>query len=163
MENFEKISNFIKKLSLNLSMISLSVMSLLITLEVVLRIFNYSTLISDEYGGYLMVIIVYLGAIASFSGGKFVRVTAFRDKFPKKLNIFLDLLFRVILIGYLSFLGRFVWEMNWNSLKFDTRSFSVMRTPLYIPQFFMSLGLFFFILFTISDLFIRIKKREEEE
>jgi TRAP-type C4-dicarboxylate transport system permease small subunit len=159
MEKLERVLNIVKKWTLNLAMLALAVMTSLVGIEVFLRMFKTSTLIADEYSGYFMVVIIFLGAIASFSDGKFVQMTALKEKFSKNLNIFFDFIFKIILIGYLCFLGVFIWEMNWNSIKFDSRSFSVMRTPLYIPQLFMSIGLLLFIIFLVSEFFVKILQK----
>lgn len=157
----ERVQKFFKKISLGISAVSISLMVCLITFENILRLFKRSTLISDEYAGYLMVLIVYSGAVASFSEGKFVRVEALYEIFSKKVRYWIDVLFKVILIAYTLTLSIFVWRRNWSNFLFDSRSYSVAQTPLYIPQFFMSLGLFMFDVYLLMELLQILKKRGE--
>lgn len=148
----DRIVLILKKTSTAISVAALSVMVLLIVTEILLRFFRISTMIADEYSGYLMVTVVFIGSVLAFDEGSFVRVEVVYQRFSGKLKFIMDFLFHLLLFAYALVLSYFIWELNWTSLTMRSLSSSVVQTPLYIPQFLMSLGIFLFDVYLIIRL-----------
>jgi TRAP-type C4-dicarboxylate transport system permease small subunit len=158
-----KIQDVLKRLSTILCVIALSLMVLLVVVEILLRIFGMSTLISDEFAGYFMVVIVFCGATISFADGKFVMVDALYNLFTGKVKFWVDIVFHIVLITYATLLSIYIWRFNLSSVLLNSKSYSVIETPLYIPQFFMSLGILCFDLYVLIRICqLTTRKRGEQ-
>jgi len=158
-----KIQDVLKRLSTILCVIALSLMVLLVVVEILLRIFGMSTLISDEFAGYFMVVIVFCGATLSFADGKFVMVDALYNLFTGNVKFWVDIVFHIVLITYATLLSIYIWRFNLSSVLLNSKSYSVIETPLYIPQFFMSLGILCFDLYVLIRICqLATRKRGEQ-
>ena len=122
--------------------ILLLAMIVLINVEVTGRyVLGFSTLISDEYSGYLFCWIVMLGLLFALRNDRLLRVDAIYLMFPRAIRRALDVvnaLLGTLLCGILTYA---VWETLWLSWLFNTASSFVSETRLYLIQFMMPLGL----------------------
>ena len=122
--------------------ILLLAMIVLINVEVTGRyLLGFSTLISDEYSGYLFCWIVMLGLLFALRNDRLLRVDAIYLMFPRGVRRMLDVvnaLLGTILCGILTYA---VWETLSLSWLFNTASSFVSETRLYLIQFMMPLGL----------------------
>lgn len=113
----------------------------LISVEVVARyVFNTSTLIADEYGGYLMAWMTMLGAVHILRADKHLTMTAFVDRLsPRGRNVagivaaLIGLAISVVLLYATAVLVG-------NTARFGTRSIQPSATPLVWPQLIMPFG-----------------------
>ena len=122
--------------------ILLLAMIVLINVEVTGRyLLGFSTLISDEYSGYLFCWIVMLGLLFALRSDRLLRVDAIYLMVPRAIRRVLDIvsaLLGTLLCGILTYA---VWETLWLSWLFNTASNSASETRLYLIQFMMPLGL----------------------
>jgi TRAP-type C4-dicarboxylate transport system permease small subunit len=126
------------------------IMVLLIMVEVILRnLFGISTLIADEMSGYLLVVIVFWGATISFESESFVRVEVLYSKYGPKIRKIMDCLFLFFAIVFSVTLSIFLWKLTIDSLRLNSTSNSIVQTPLFIPQLFMSFGIGLFDLYLV--------------
>ena len=163
---FSKIEKIIVRSSNSIGSISIIIMMLMITVEVILRtVAKRSLLIADEYSGYLMAVVVYWGASSAFYSGSFVRVKALFDRFPQKIRKALDMIFYVLFIIFNTFLSYFFFNSVTKILKLGSISSTIARTPLIVPMGFTLVGLLIFELFLIIrfTLYIATGKEETDE
>lgn len=123
--------------------ISICLMVLLVTLEVLLRnLFQASTLIADEYAGYLLVAMLFFGVAYTFRTKRFIRVDLLYGRFKGKAKFIVDLILFIVALAYTSILLQYLFDFTMQSYKFHSQSTFYSRTPLFIPQTVMVLGLF---------------------
>lgn len=117
-------------------------MSLLVVVDVVLRnAIGQSTLIASEYSGYALAAMTYLSLAFTFREGAHIRISFIHDRLPPAIRRAAEVLLAmfasvVVFIGVLS-----VWEMVTTSFERGTIAYTVARTPLWIPQGFVLIGL----------------------
>lgn len=124
-----------------LAAFALLAMALLINTEVLGRyIFGFSTLISDEYSGYLFTGMTMLCLLHGLRSGRILRVEALAYRLPPKGQDLLLLpttligLFVSVVLTKATFT---LLSMNW---MFNSVSLQPSQTPLWIPQALMPLG-----------------------
>ena len=142
--------NLVNKLSLwgaYLSSILLVSLVLLILTEIFIRyFFNTSTLIADEYSGYLFLASVFLGLSYTFKENAHIRINILTSRMSEKSNKFIDIFAGSITIVVLLFALYRTILFTFDSYEMEMLSESVSQTPLYLTQLVMPLGLSLFIL-----------------
>jgi TRAP-type transport system small permease protein len=146
----DRVSGFLS----HIAMAGVVVMMLLIVIDVAMRaMLNRSTLIADEVGGYLLVLIAYLGMAEAYRLGRHIRVDIVTVRIPERLRAWLDAVF--CLLGFAA-----LCIVIWRSVIMVHRSQvgnviipGVLLTPVYIPQTLILVGLAALALQCIVDLF----------
>jgi TRAP-type C4-dicarboxylate transport system permease small subunit len=120
----------------------LALVVVLVNVEIVMRyLFNASTLISDEYSGYLFVWMSLLGFGYALTTGQFLRVEAFVERLRGRRRHVLELFGAVAGVVVSIVLTYACARTFLASLSFGTRSIQPSATPLWIPQLAMPLGM----------------------
>ena len=142
--------NLVNKLSLwgaYFSSILLVSLVLLILSEIFIRyFFNTSTLIADEYSGYLFLASVFLGLSYTFKENAHIRINILTSRMSEKSNKFIDIFAGSITIVVLLFALYRTILFTFDSYEMEMLSESVSQTPLYLTQLVLPLGLSLFIL-----------------
>ena len=142
--------NLVNKLSLwgaYLSSLLLVSLVLLILTEIFIRyFFNMSTLIADEYSGYLFLASVFLGLSYTFKENAHIRINILTSRMSEKSNKFIDIFAGTITIIVLSFALYRTILFTFDSYEMEMLSESVSQTPLYLTQLVMPLGITLFLL-----------------
>lgn len=136
-----RVLHAIERAVMSLSVAFLVALLVLINVEVFGRyLFNYSTLIADEYGGYLYAWIALLGGVHLLRSDRYLTMTAITNQLsPRSANA-------VALFGALIGLAICVicLESSINLIRlsylFGARSAQASATPLFYPQMAMPLG-----------------------
>ena len=108
--------------------------------------FNTSTLIADEYSGYLFLASVFLGLSYTFKENAHIRINILTSRMSEKSNKFIDIFAGSITIVVLLFALYRTILFTFDSYEMEMLSESVSQTPLYLTQLVMPLGLSLFIL-----------------
>jgi len=120
----------------------LLVMVGLINVEVLLRYgFQTSTLIADEYSGYLFVWLTLLGFAHALRSDAFIRVEVLVDRCGVRARAACEALSSIIgllVVGVLAYAG---WLHFAGSFHFGSRSIQPSSTPLWCVQIAVPLGL----------------------
>jgi TRAP-type C4-dicarboxylate transport system permease small subunit len=141
MNQLKRIINFLSALGLWISGIAVLFMILLITVEVIgRRVLNFSTLIADEFSGYLLVVITFMGAAYTLKTGGFTRMELVYNQFKGRGRWIIDLVFNLVSLVFLMILDYWLWVHIISNYRSDMASISILQTPLYIPKLFMGLG-----------------------
>ena len=137
---------FVNKLSLwgaYLAALLLVSLTLLILTEIFIRyFFDLSTMIVDEYSGYLYLAFIFLGLAYTFNENAHIRINIVTSKMSEKSNRFVDVFAGIITILILIF-------ALYRTILFTYDSYSmemVSATPLYLTQLVMPLGITLFLL-----------------
>ena len=137
--------NVIERCSTILAQVSMwgvLVMMLLVVVDVTLRTFSgRSLLITEEFSGYLLVLVAYLAFAEALKKGRHVRVDLLITFLPDRLRARLDIILSVV--GLLAMIA-----VTWRSVIMVYRSYirgveipGVLLTPVYLPQIVMVVGL----------------------
>ena len=124
-----------------MGVVSLIIMMLMITLGVILRyFFNNPLTFVDEYGGYLLVVMVYMGLAYTMRAEAHINVDFVIRRLPRRARGSLEVvggLLGLIIIGIYFW---YCWNLFVSSLQAHWMSMSG-RTPLWVPHIFLVIGL----------------------
>lgn len=159
----EKVMKGIRKVTLEISVVAILIMAVLEIVEIFGRsVFNHSLMIVDEYAGYLMSCMVFMGLCHSYYSGSFVRVEAIYGKFKGQFKKYIDIVYTFIMIVFTAAFGYYSILLNYKSFTKHLVSTGYYMTPLWIPQVFMSVGIICFFIYTVMDLIRKIKNIREK-
>lgn len=113
----------------------------LIGVEILVRgSFGISTLIADEYSGYLFVWITMIGFVHALRIGAFLRVSLLVGRFGPKGKAMTDLLAAAVGIAVSAICVYATAILLLASVRFGTVSIQPSATPLWIPQLILPVG-----------------------
>ena len=125
---------------------SIIIMTLMVTSNVLLRYgLDKPLLFADEYSGYLLVLIAFMGFAYTARQGAHVSVDIVTRRLSKRPREILDMITTVILIVLVVIYLRFGWAFWIRFLEGDVRATTTYLTPLWIPATPIWLGLGFLI------------------
>ncbi len=140
------------KLGLILAGICIIILSALIGTEVFLRnFFDSSTLIADEYAGYLCAAMTFFGGAYALESGSFIRVDLLYMHFKGKVKFVADIFCIITAMAFLLCLLYYCSALVMQSYHGHVASIYISRTPLAIPQASLILGTFVMILAVIKE------------
>jgi len=162
----EKVGHFLDKVIAYLGhvgvvagIISVIVMTLMITVDVVLRyLFNRPLAFGTEYSGYLLVFISYvaLGYVARVGGH--INVDFLVRRLPRQQRNGVDIIGLFVTLGLISLYLWFAWDLWLGAVQSGQESETIMRTPLWIPYTFLWVGLLLLDLELVVLIFKRLRE-----
>jgi TRAP-type mannitol/chloroaromatic compound transport system permease small subunit len=151
MKTFYLLVNKLSLWGAYLSSLILISLVCLILIEIFIRhFFDMSTMIADEYSGYLYLSSIFLGLAYTFNEKAHIRINIVTSRLSTKANSFIDIMAGLITIAVLSFAFYRTILFTYDSYEFEMLSEAVSETPLYLTQIVMPLGLALFILSVIA-------------
>ena len=136
------LSNKLAKVGSWFAGLGILAMTALITFETVSRsLFQYSTLIADEVSGYLLVLTTYFGLAYVAQKDEFIRVSFFYDRIRGKYKRWLNFLIELSALAFALILTYYSFAFIFKSFILGSTSINISRTPLWIPQSCMGVGL----------------------
>lgn len=127
-----------------LSALAMLVIVALISVEIGARsLFSSSTLIADEYSGYLMVAVVMLGLSYTFAEGGHIRINILTSRLSGWPARVLDVLVALAALLMCAFFLYHAVLMVYDSFSYDMRADSISETPVYMPQIMIVVGFTF--------------------
>ncbi len=143
----QRIIVLLTNLGLWISGIAVLFMIFLITLEVAGRkLFGFSTLVADEFSGYLLVVTTFMGGAYTLTTKGFTRMEVIYNRFKGGSRWMIDLAFNLVSLVFLMIVDYWAWVHVLSSYRSGLTSISIFQTPLYIPQLFMGIGVTFLVL-----------------
>ena len=169
MKILQKVVNFIEKvtdiLSGPLQAAIIFLLMVLLLLEVLTRYILRSPLsIADEMGGYLLVSITFMGLAYTWKEKGHVRVTLVFSRLPEKIARPIRFATLILATAFTLPVIKACWDLLADSLLFESRSGSWLRTPLVYPQTILLIGavlLFLQLLAEIVKAVMAVKRSEE--
>ncbi len=139
--DFCSIVKKVNKINLYLAVACVIAMTGLITTEIISRtFFSKSTLICDEYTGYLLCAMTFFGGAYALSRGAFLRVDIVYERMGPKLRKAMDVFNWLVALVYTGYLLKFCYGVFIYSWRDSVVSIYHSRTPLAYPQAIMVLG-----------------------
>ncbi|WP_375055214.1 TRAP transporter small permease [Zobellella sp. DQSA1] len=112
-----------------------------ILLEIVLRLFGRSTFVLDEFVGYAVATMTFLGLGYALDRGSLIRVKLLVDKLPSRWHWLPELLSTLVALFTFATLAWY-WGRNvWRSYQRGTTSDTLADTPLWLPEGMVWLGM----------------------
>jgi TRAP-type C4-dicarboxylate transport system permease small subunit len=119
----------------------LLLISFLITADVLARKFlGVSSALTDEFGGYALVIGGLWALAFCLTTGAQVRIDILLPHFPPRVREALNYAALVLLVAFAAILAWYSWKLAIESFQTDARAMSFLRTPLVLPQTCMAIG-----------------------
>ena len=116
-------------------------MMLLILVEVFMRYgLNQPPMIADEFGAYLVVVVVFLGVGYTWKEKGHVRITALVGSLPQKVSSWIRLIALVLALVFSIMLTQASYSYLAFSFKINMASLTVHRFPLQGPQMTIPIG-----------------------
>lgn len=145
MKTIRIIGNLLDRLSVVLLVVSAAALALvlvLINVEVVSRYFlNKSTLIADEYSGYMFAWILMCGFLYAHRHGSFLNVSVLTARLSPRPAATLRAIGAALGVVLCTIAGYGAWSTFSLSVKFSATSSFASETPLAIPQVILPIGL----------------------
>lgn len=134
---------FILGLGVVLGGLLIAALVVMVATEVLLRsTFNVSLMVADEYSGYIVVALVFLGIPYALFHESLLRVDFVFERLRGKRRAALSLLFDMVCLAVTGVLGYYLTRMVSNTFDRGTFSSTPAMTPLWYPQIVMPIGLF---------------------
>ena len=109
--------------------------ALTVTFDVVTRkLFDYSIGGADELSGYAFAIATTFGLAFALFERAHIRVDALHNLFPAPVKILADFVGIILLAGFAGVVCAMAWDLVADTLQYNSKSITPMRTPLAIPQ-----------------------------
>jgi TRAP-type C4-dicarboxylate transport system permease small subunit len=136
------VISLLSTIGMYISGVGIFVMSVLITIEIAGRyVFGFSLLVVDEWSGYLLVIVTFLGLAYTMRAKGFMQMELLTKRLtPRKRNL-LTIFLVIVALSYSILIDYRLILIAWSSYSTKYVSVSMAQTPLYIPQLFMPLGM----------------------
>ncbi len=165
MNTFIRIVNKLSDAMAAVSAVILGLMAGLILLEIFLwNVLEKTTLIADEYSGYGLAAIIFLGAGYCLKEKGHIRITLVLGLLPDKITRVITCIATALTTVFMGYLWYYLFLMVRSSIRYNSTSGTLTNTPLWIPQMLMLIGAFCFLLqlaATTLATFQAISNREE--
>jgi TRAP-type C4-dicarboxylate transport system permease small subunit len=132
----------VERACLLISEAALAIMLGLTTLDIVTRaVFNHSFEVSDEVGGYMLVVITFFSLAVCHVNGSFHEVEFVQARLSERGRTVSRLIFELIALAACLLLTWYFIRFEMSSWRFDNRAPTYLGTPLWLPQLAMPLGM----------------------
>jgi TRAP-type transport system small permease protein len=132
----------VERACLLISEVALVVMLGLTILDIATRaLFNHSFEVSDEVGGYMLVVITFFSLAVCHVNGSFHEVEFVQARLSERGRIVSRLLFELLALGACLLLTWYFIRFEMSSWRFESRAPTYLNTPLWLPQLAMPLGM----------------------
>lgn len=133
---------------------AIATMTVLIVLEVVLRTFFQSTMyFTEEFSGYMVLTILALGVPYAREKNALLTVEFIIDRLSPAVRKKVDFVYGLVSLGFCILLDWYVIELLVKSIERDIHAPTVVRTPLWMPQLLLPIGITLLCLVTARKLF----------
>ncbi|MDF3074190.1 MAG: rane protein [Alphaproteobacteria bacterium] len=130
-----------------------------VVLDVILAQFRLPTYLSSEIGPFLMATIVFFAVPIVTHDESHIRADFFDAFFPAKMRAIIRLFFSdPLFVLYAAVLLAIACQTTWNGYVSGERTQNLLRTPLWIPQLAMIVGLLALLLRTMVILIADARK-----
>jgi TRAP-type C4-dicarboxylate transport system permease small subunit len=141
MERLGKIINLVSAVGIKVSSSLLIIMALFIVVDVMGRAFlGRSTIICEEYSGYLLVALVFLAFAHTLSQGAHIRISVIISRFPSRIQDYLEAFVSTLAIVFVIYFAFQLWVMAKTYYYGMVTSQSYIPMPLFIPSSLMLIG-----------------------
>ncbi len=121
---------------------ALVVMLALVAIDIITRaLFNYSFEVSDEVGGYMLVVICFLSLSTCHANGSFHRVELVQARLSARWRSVSHIIFGMLTLAASALIAWQFVRLEMSSWRFGDVAPSYLATPLWLPKLPMALGM----------------------
>jgi len=137
-------------------------MMMMVVGDVVMRfLFNSPLNFADEYSGYLMAAIVFLGLGYTLRAGMHININLLPDALPRKAARRLDIVTSIVSLLYVLWFLAVACLFVLDSYLVKVTHTNVTRTPMYIPQMLLPIGLVFMAMQMVVEIIKKVRPSKE--
>ena len=133
-------------------------LALFVSLDALLRwLANWSFLVTDELGGYALLVIAFFGMAVALQERALFRVEVLFQRLSAAGQRWMQLLFDLASLGFAIILA---WQFISLSFRTHARGIvapTILRTPLWIPQSVMAIGACMIVLVLASQVWVGVR------
>jgi TRAP-type C4-dicarboxylate transport system permease small subunit len=107
---------------------------------------------TDAYAGYSMAAASFFALAHTFKRGEHIRVTLFLQRLPPRARRVAEIACLLLAVALLAGFTWYSWSMVWWSYEFHAISDAQDRTPLWIPQISMAVGVMVLFIAFVDEL-----------
>ena len=142
MRLFIKITESLSTGGAFLSSLGIIFIVVLVVIEIFLRsVFNTSTMVSSEYGGYALVFLILTGLAYTMKEGGLIRINLLTSNFSENGKRIADIVSGLAAIVITSFALFHTTSMVYETWELEMTADTIAETPLWIPQLAIPLGM----------------------
>jgi TRAP-type C4-dicarboxylate transport system permease small subunit len=124
------------------SEVALILMLVLVAVDIVTRsVFNFSFEVSDEVGGYMLVVITFVSLSACHVSGSFHEVELVQARLSPRGRSLSQLIFGLVSLAACGLLAWQYLRLELSSWRFGDVAPTYLATPLWLPRSAMALGM----------------------
>jgi len=154
---FGRAVNWITVVSCGIAGLAVLVMTLIITMDVVLRYAFTPTKWVHEFSGYLMIMAVFLGLAYALKKDAHIKVDFLVARLPKPVQNWLKVINSILFLVFTTMLCYFNWHLFAESLALKTSSFTAVDVIVWPVQLLMPVGLAIMGLLLIVNIYTETK------
>ncbi len=160
----DAIEKLIDVLSGRLQAVVIFLLMVMLLVEVLTRYILHSPLsIAEEIGGYLLVSITFMGLAYTWKEKGHVRVTLLISRLPERLARSIRFFTLILATVFTVPLIKACYDLLMDSMLFESRSGSWLRTPLVYPQTILLVGAVLLFLQLLVEIIKAIIARDAPE
>ncbi len=148
----------LSKIGAYISSLFIIALVVLILVEIFGRgLFNYSTMLADEYSGYFYLSAVFFGLAYTFADNGHIRINIITSRLSENSKRWVDIFAGVLNTLVLIFALFYSYKFMLDSKEMEMVSEGVSETPIWLTQIPMSIGLAMFVLVCVAFVYKRLK------
>ena len=160
----DSIEKLVDVLSGRLQAAVIFLLMVMLLVEVLTRYILHSPLsIAEEIGGYLLVSVTFMGLAYTWKENGHVRVTLLMSRLPQRLARSIRFFTLILATVFTVPLIKACYDLLMDSMLFESRSGSWLRTPLVYPQTILLVGAVLLFLQLLVEIIKAIIARDAAE
>jgi len=126
--------------------------TLIITAQIVARLFGFIVPSAEDFSGYAL-------AAATFREGGHIRVTLVIQNWRKGSRYYQELLVLLLALTLVSFMSFYAVHMVWESYIFEEVSSGYVSVPIWLPQVPVALGILMLNIAIVDDVIALLRRQ----
>ncbi|QEQ96182.1 TRAP transporter small permease [Neptunomonas concharum] len=142
-----------------LSGLCIALITLIITSQIVGRLFGFIVPSAEDFSGYALAAATFFGLAYTFREGGHIRVTLVIQNWRPRFRYFQELcvlLFALLLVSFMSF---YSVHMVWESYVFEEVSSGYVSVPIWMPQVPVALGVIVLNIAILDDVIAMLRRQ----
>ncbi|WP_417226289.1 TRAP transporter small permease [Amphritea sp.] len=125
--------------------------TLIITAQIVARLFGFIVPSAEDFSGYALAAATFFGLAYTFREGGHIRVTLVIQNWRKGSRYYQELLVLLLALTLVSFMSFYAVHMVWESYIFEEVSSGYVSVPIWLPQVPVALGILMLNIAIVDD------------
>lgn len=139
---------------------SMVLMTILVVVQIVARLFNYVVPSVIQISGFLLATTIFFGLAYTMATGDHIRVTIVLDMVGRRVRLWLEGWSLVAGLVIAVYFGVFSAQLTWESFTFGDKADGLVAIPLWLPQLSMVIGALSLAVRLIDELVILVRTGE---